>query len=154
MTVFECDKDSQGDWFAFFSSSFDLATGDIIYEDPEEGAAEFCIRQMGPFWDERRKDRKREHKFTVNPLTRSMERVSYYPDLDPELEAKENDDAWEYAITGFKNAFSAPGVEMECNRENILKLVDMPVFARFVQKVFLILSDVGIKQAGDKEENL
>lgn len=154
MTVFDCDKDSQGDWFAFFGSTFDPATGDIVFDDPEPDAAEFCIRSMGPFWDERRKGRKREHKFTLNPVTRQMERVSYYPDMDPEAEAQENDDAWEYAITGFKNAFSAPGVEMEYNRENILKLIEIPTFLRFVQKVFLVLSDVGVKAAGDKQENL
>ncbi len=154
MTVFDCEKDSQGDWFTFFDSTFDIGTGEITYEDPKPDAAEFCIRSMGPFWDKQRKGRKREHKFTLNPVTRAMERVSFYHDLDPELEAQENDDAWEYAITGFKNAFSAPGVEMECNRENVLKLIEIPAFARFVQKVFLILSDVGVKAAGDKETNL
>ena len=154
MTVFECDKDSQGDWFSFFNSKYDQETGEIVYDDPEEGAAEFRIRLMGPFWEERLKGRKREHKYVPNPRTRAMERVSFYPDLDPDTEAQGNDDAWEYAITGFKNAFSAPGVEMEYNRENILRLVDIPVFARFMSKVFLILDGAGIKQAEGKEENL
>lgn len=152
-TIFDCEKDSQGDWFAFFNSRFDQEAGEIVYDDPEEGAAEFCIRLMGPFWDKQRKGRKREHKMTLNTVTRGMDRVSFYPDLAPEKEAEENDAAWEYAITGFRNVFSAPDVEMECNRENILKLVDIPVFARFVQKVFLILDGAGIKQAETKGGN-
>ena len=73
MTLFDMEKGDQGDWFAFFSSKFDPATGEIIYDAPEENAAEFCIRNMAEFWEERRKGRKKEHKFVVNPLTRVME---------------------------------------------------------------------------------
>lgn len=153
MTVFNFDNGEQGDWFSFFSSHIDKTTGEIVYEPPEKGAAEFRIRSMGPFWDERRRDRKREHKMVLNPSTRQMERVSYYEDLPADQAARENDDAWDYAITGMKNAFSAPGVEIKCDRESKLKLIAMPVFLRFISRVFVIMSEAGVKQKEASEKN-
>lgn len=153
MTLFNLDKEDQGDWFQFFSSKFDPATGEVIYDKPEEGAAEFRIRNMAPFWEERFRGRKKQHKYVHNPVTRAMERVGHYDDL-PEDEAKrESDDAWDYAITGIKNAFSAPNVPIECTRENKLKLLDMPVFTRFIRRVFEIISEAGVKQKEDSEKN-
>lgn len=153
MTVFDFNKEEQGDWFAFFNSRFDPTTGELVYDPPEKDAAEFRIRSMGPFWDERRKDRKKDHKMVLNPATRAMERVGYYEDLPADQAAKENDDAWDYAITGIRNAFSAPGVEIKCDRESKLKLINMPVFLRFVSRVFVIMSEAGVKQKEASEKN-
>ena len=153
MTVFDLEKGEQGDWFPFFGSNFDPATGEIIYEKPEDGAAEFRIRGMGRFFEERQKDRKKEYKMVLNPSTRAMERVGWFEDLPPAEAKKESDDAWDYAITGMKDAFSGPGVAMECTMENKLKLLRMPVFLRYIQKVFQILSDAGIKRAEAVEKN-
>ena len=153
MTVFNLDKEDQGDWFEFFSSTFDPATGDVVYDKPEKGAAEFRIRSMAPFWEECMKGRKKEHKFVQNPATRAMERVSWPKELPPDEAQKENEDAWDYAITGIKNAFSAPGVPIDCNRENKLKFIDMPVFARFVRHVFEIISEAGVKHREASEKN-
>lgn len=153
MTLFNLDKEDLGDWFEFFSSKFDPATGEVIYDKPEEGAAEFRIRSMQPFWEERLGGRKKQHKFVQNPTTRAMERVSWYDDLPLDEQKKENDDAWDYAITGFKNAFSAPDVPLECTRENKLKLIAIPVFARFAKCVFEIISEAGVKQKEDSEKN-
>ena len=153
MTVFDFTKDDQGDWFSFFGSRLDTATGEIVYDKPEKGAAEFRIRLMGPFFEERRKGRKKEHKMVLNTITKAMERVSWFEDLPDDEAEKENGDAWDYAITGMKNAFSAPKVEIECNRENKLKMVDMPVFLRFINRVFVILSEAGVKQKDASEKN-
>jgi len=153
MTVFDLTKEEQGDWFAFFNSRFDQATGEIAYDPPEEGAAEFRIRLMGPFFDERRKGRKKDFKMVHNPVTRAMERVGYYEDLPPAQAAKENDDAWDYAITGIRNAFSAPGVKIECDRESKLKLLEMPVFVRFMNRVFVIMSEAGVQRKETAEKN-
>jgi hypothetical protein len=153
MTLFNLEKEDQGDWFAFFSSRFDPATGEVIYDKPEEGAAEFRIRNMQPFWEDIWEGRKKEHKMVVNPLSRSMERVGYYEDLPADEARKENDDAWDYSITGIKDAFSAPGVPIECTRENKLALIEMPVFVRFVRQVFEIISEAGVKQKEDSEKN-
>ena len=146
MTVFDIDKEEQGDWFPFFSSTVDPSTGEIVYDKPEKGAAEFRIRSMGPFWEERRKGRKKEHKMVLNPATRAMERVSYYENLPEDEAAKENEDAWDYAITGMNKAFSAPKVPIECTRESKLKLIRMPVFVRFITRVFMTLNESGVKQ--------
>jgi len=153
MTVFEFDKEEQGDWFLFFSSHVDPSTGEIVYDKPEEGAAEFRIRSMGPFWEERRKGRKKEYKMVLNPVTRAMERVGYYDDLPEDEAAKENEDAWDYAITGMKNAFSAPKVPIECTRESKLKLIRMPVFVRFITRAFMTLNESGVKQKEAAEKN-
>jgi len=153
MTVFNLDKEDLGDWFEFFSSKVDPSTGEVIYDKPEEGAAEFRVRDMSPFWEERLKDRKKEFKFVQNPTTRQMERVSWYADLPVDEQMKENDDAWEYSITGIRNAFSSPDVPIECTRENILKLKDIPVFARFMKRVFEIISEAGVKHKEASEKN-
>lgn len=153
MTVFEFDKEEQGDWFTFFTSRVEPSTGEIIYDPPEEGAAEFRIRSMQPFFEERRKGRKKESKMVLNPATRAMERVSWFEEPPEDEAQKENDDAWDYAITGIKNAFSTPGVPIECTRENKLKLIRIPVFLRFITRVFMMLSEAGIKQKEDAEKN-
>lgn len=153
MTVFELEKGDQGDWFTFFTSKVEPSTGEVVYDPPEEGAAEFRIRSMLPFFEERRKGRKRESKMVLNPATRSMERVSWFEELPEEEAQKEMDDAWDYAITGIKNAFSAPGVPIESSRESKLKLVRMPVFLRFMTRVFAMLNEAGIKHKEDAEKN-
>ena len=153
MTVFDFDKEEQGDWFTFFASRMEPSTGDIVYDVPEEGAAEFRIRSMQPFFEERRKGRKKESKMVVNPTTRAMERVTWWEDLPDDEAQKEADDAWDYAITGIKNAFASPGVPIECTRENKLKLIRMPIFLRFVTRVFMIINDAGVKQKEDSEKN-
>ena len=152
MTVFDLEKDAQGDWFPFFGSKFDPGTGDIAYENPEPDAAEFRIRSMTGFFEERRKNRTREYKMVLNPSTRTMERVGYYEDLPPDEAQKESDDAWDYAITGMKNA-EEDGAPMECTRKNKLRLVKAPIFLRYVQKVFQILADAGVKKAEESEKN-
>lgn len=153
MTLFNLDKEDLGDWFEFFNSRFDPATGEVIYDEPEEGAAEFRIRSMAPFWEERLSGRKKEHKFVQNPTTRAMERVSWPEELPADEAKKENEDSWDYAITGIKNAFSAPGVSIECTRENKLKLLKMSVFVRFINRVFQIISETEVKRKEDSEKN-
>jgi hypothetical protein len=155
MTVFDkAEKDQEGDWFPFFTSRYDPTTGEIIYDEPVEGAAEFCFRSPAPFWEERRKHRKREYKMVVNPTTRQMERVGYYPDLPFAEEIKERDDSWDYIITGMRNArWTEDGPEMDCTRENKLDLLKNAAFLRFANRVLQIITDTGIKAKEDAEKN-
>ena len=153
MTVFNLTKDEQGDWFTYFDSHVDPSTSETTYDVPVEGAAEFRIRNMAPFFEERHKGRKKEYKMILNPKTRAMERVGYYLDLPPEEAEKENQDAWDYAITGIRNAFSAPGKELKCTRENKLALIKIPAFMRFLFRVFQIISDTGVKAHEDAAKN-
>lgn len=154
MTVFEAGGKEQGDWFPFFTSKLDFQTGEIIYDQPVEGAAEFCFRDLMPFWEERLKDRKKEHKMVINPNTRAMERVSYYPDLPFEEAKKERDDSWDYAITGMRNArWSEEGPPMECTRENKIKLLKNSSFLRYANRVIQMLMETGVKQKEASEKN-
>jgi hypothetical protein len=139
---------AQGDWFAFFESRVDPASGEIVYDEPKPDAAEFCIRSLQPFWEERLGGRKREYKFVNNPKSHGMERVGYYPDLSYEETKKERDDALDYAITGIRNAKWAEGTDIECTRDNKLKLRKIPAFDRFLGRVWQILDSAGVK---DKE---
>jgi len=153
MTLFDLEKEDMGDWYTFFSSKVDQASGEVVYDEPEEGAAEFRIRSVAKFWEERRAKRKKEYKMVLNPSTRQMERVGYYEDLPPAQEKKENEDSWDYAITGIRNAFSAPDVPIECNRENKLKLLEIPVFIRFAGRVFQMMAETGITEKETSEKN-
>ena len=152
MTVFEEAKE-QGDWFQFFTSKHDLATGEIVYDAPEEGAAEFCFRNPSSFWEEQRKGRKKEYKMVVNPLSKAMERVGYYPDLSIEEAMKERDDSWDFVITGMRNArWTENGPEMECTRENKLKLLKNSSFLRYANRVIEIVTETGIKTKEEEEK--
>lgn len=150
---FDLNKAAEGDWFPFFESEVDMATGEITYHDPKPDAEEFCIRSMTEFYEERRKNRKKEYKMVHNPINRQMERVGYYADISPEDEKKESEDAWDYAITGWKNVCSAPGKEIVCNRENKLKFIKIPMFMRYVTRVFQILNGEAIKAKEEIEKN-
>ena len=99
--VFDLEKAEQGDWFSFFDSTVDPSTGEISYHSPEQDAPEFCIRSMTPFYEERRRLRKKVSTMAVNPVTRVMERVT-----SPEVQSFEEDwqeaqDGWDYAIVDF-----------------------------------------------------
>lgn len=148
------DLDSlQGEWFPFFGSHIDLATGEIVYDDPVADAR-VQIRSMAPFIEERMAKRKKTVEHVLNPKTRTMERIAYYPDMTPGEERDERDDVWDYVITGiegFKD--SKTGKVIDCTRENKLKLMKVPVFDRFVARCFQILGNSGIKEQEELEKN-
>jgi hypothetical protein len=150
---FDCNEATQGDWFQFFESRVDPSTGEVKYDDPKPDAAEFCIRSTQPFWEELIGKRKKESKMVVNPQTRSMERVSYYPDQTYEELLKGREDAIDYAITGIKNAKWADGSVIECTRENKLKLRKIPAFERFLKRAWELLDSSGIKTKEEQGKN-
>lgn len=127
-------KEDQGDWFKFQSSHFDAEKNEFVFDDPEPDAAEFCFRSMIPFFTERLKARKRVVEHVLNPQTRAMERISYYPDPTPEEQKKEQADAQDYMITGIRKAFWGEGKPVEMTREDKLKLFLDPQFDRFAGK--------------------
>jgi hypothetical protein len=152
MTIFEQVKD-QGDWFPFFESKVDIQTGEIIYSVPTEGAAEFCFRSPAPFWQECQKDRVKEFRMVVNPQTRQMERVGYFQDLPAEAEQAERDAAWDYSITGIRNAFWEDGSPIECTPENKQKLLKNTAFLRYANRVLQLLLETGVKVRESSEKN-
>ena len=151
---FDIDKEASGEWFDFFESRADVSTGEIIYDDPEDGAAEFCIRHPGPFFEKQLNATKKESKMVLNPKTRQMEHVSFYPDLPPEEAQREREDVVDYSIVDWRNAKRPDGSEIECNRENKLKMKKIPVFDRFLGRVWEILESAGVKHKEDSEKNL
>ena len=149
--TFNLDE-ATGDWFEFFESRIDIRTGDITYDDPKPGTGRVCIRDMGPFWRERLRSRKKKFEFVRNPSTRAMERVEYY-DQTPEEEAKEREDAFDYAITDFDNFFDAKGKPIKCTRENKIRLIAIPVFDRFLTRCFELQQNASKIQAKAAEKN-
>ncbi len=147
--LFQLGKAAQGDWFSYFESHFDTATGEIVYDDPKPGAAEFCVRSVRTFFEEKNKGRKRESKMVLNPSTRAMERVTYFPDRSPEEEEKINDDAWDFAIVGVRKN----GEAIDCSRADKLELIKIPMFLRFITRVFQILHGEAEKIKAASEKN-
>lgn len=130
---FDLDQDG-GEWFNFFDSHIDASTGEIVCHDPVPDAR-VQIRNPTPFLMELLSKRKRKTEYVHNPKSRSMERLSFNDELTfAELKA-EREDVWDYAITGFENfKDSKTGQEIACTRENKIKLMQNPVFDRFIAR--------------------
>lgn len=143
---------TEGEWFPFFKSTIDLVTGNIIYEDPVNDAR-VRLRPMAPFLEERLNNRVKSVEHVLNPKTRSMERISYYPELSPEQEQKERDDVWDYVITGLDGFKDRSGKEIECTRENKIKLMKVPIFERFISRCFQIMANSGISESEELVKN-
>lgn len=150
---FDLEANSQGEWFQFFSSRIDPASGDVIY-DPPSGDARVKIRSVRPFFEERMAGRKLQHETVYNPKTRAMERISYSPPLSPEEAKEQREDSFDYAIVDFQNfKDSKTGAMIACTRENKLKLMRLPVFDRFVARCQELLDASGIKDKEEAEKN-
>ena len=144
---------AQGEWFTFFTSHIDPQSGEPKYDAPD-GDARVKIRSIGPFVEERMMKRKKVFENVLNPKTRSMERLGYYPELSADEQKAERDDMWDYAILDFENFTDAKtGDEIPCNRDNKLKMMRLPVFDRFVARCQQLLSEAGIKAKADAEKN-
>lgn len=124
---------STGQWFEFFGSSINQATGEIVYEKPS-GVARVQMRSTAPFMEERLKKQKRKFDLALNPKTRQMERVPYFEEQPFEQLIAETDDMYDYAILaleGFRN--KKTGKPIDCTRENKIALRRNEVFRRFFE---------------------
>jgi hypothetical protein len=144
--LLDLEAQEQGEWFQFFTSHIDEATGEVIYDEPSPDAR-VKIRSMVPFIEERLASRKRQYEHVLNPKTRSMERISYYPEMTPEENRKDREDTWDYVIQGLEGfADKKTGKEIACTRENKIKLMKLPVFDRFVARCLQLLSSSGVEE--------
>jgi hypothetical protein len=144
---------SSGEWFNFFSSHIDPVTGEPVYEEPVKDAR-VQIRSIAPFIEERMAKRKKSFEHIYNPKTRSMERMSFFPDLSPEEQKAERDDLWDYAIVALENfKDSKTGKVIACTRENKLALMKLPVFDRFVARCQQLISSAGVKEKEETVKN-
>jgi len=155
MTIFNDNgtSENQGVWFKFQTSHFDFEQRENVFDPPAPDAAEFCIRSLVPFFSERLKTRKKKSEFIFNPSTRAMERISYYPDPTPEEIQKEQEDAWDYLITGIKNAKWADGKPIECNRADKIKLMKIEQFDLFIGHCLRVLAGSEKSEAEAVEKN-
>lgn len=149
------NRDDEGTWFKFFTSSVDATTGEIIYDDPLEDAAEFRIRSSKKFYEGKLDTRKWESSMVLNPKTRRMEKVTSLKELSTNEIKKELEDLYDFAITGIRNAFwDEEGKEpIECTKEDKAKLKDIGVFDRFLNRAWQIIEEQEVGAVGKIEKN-
>jgi len=144
---------SQGEWFPFFGSHIDQATGDVVYHDPEPDARA-QIRSTAPFFELKLKGRERRREHVFNPKSRGMDRITYFKDQTVEEQMVELDEMYDYAITeleGFKD--KRTGKVIDCTRENKALLRHNEVFNRYFNRCQQILHGSSIKDKEDAEKN-
>jgi hypothetical protein len=144
---------TQGEWFQFVNSTIDLNTGEITYDEPVSDAR-VQVRSIIPFIEERLSKRKRLIEHIYNPKSRAMERLPYYEELTFEQAKKEREDTWDYCIIGLENfKDSKTGQEIACTRENKIKLMQNPVFDRFIARCLQMIASSGAKAKEESEKN-
>ena len=83
-----------------------------------------------------------------------MDRVSYYPDQTAKEKEEELQDAYDYMITGMKNArWEEDGPVMECTRENKLALRKNEQFDRWAAKCMKTLAEDEQREMEASEKN-
>ena len=148
--LLDLESQEQGEWFQWFSSHIDEATGDIVYDDPSPDAR-VKIRSMAPFIEERVSTRKRQYEHVVNPKTKQMERIPYYKDLSFDELKKEREDTWDYIIQGLEGFVDKKTrKEITLTRENKIKLMKLPIFDRFIARCLQMLSSSGVEEQETK----
>ncbi len=146
---FDIDKQTAGEWFPFFGSEV-LEDGTIRYFLPNQEAGKFQIRQATvEILDIIKKETQgtRRVDFVPNPKTRQMERVVSF-DQTPEQEKKEREMLWDYIIMGWEGIKDGKENEIAVTTENKMKLLNIPVFMRFLSRCLEILG--GQSEATEK----
>ena len=137
-----------GEWFTFFTSEI-KEDGQIVYNKPENDAAQVCLRVA----DEETIDKIRgttrtiKKEFVYNPKTRAMERV-VYEEQTPEQSREERRLTWDHAIVAWKGILDLEGNEIPCTVDNKMKLMGNPQFLRFVGRCLQLIS--GAAQDAEK----
>ena len=131
----------EGDWFPWCESSVDVPTGATIFEEPKEGAVEFCVRSPLAYWEEIAKGRKKESSFVLNTGSRRMEKVTSDVPLTPEQEKEQGEGMWKHCLLGSRKQ----GESIPLSDDDKLVLSRVPKFQRFAKRVFDILSGEAAK---------
>lgn len=143
----------QGEWFTFFGSEI-KEDGTIVYLEPEPKAGRVSLRVADPETIEsiHSQTRKKISEFVYNPKTRQMERVTYF-DQTPEQETKERSLLWDYAIVDWEKLLDKAGKPIPVTLENKLKLMNNPMFARFIGRCLQLMTNVAAERKEDLEKN-
>lgn len=143
---FDLDSGSKGDWFPFVGSTIngsdEKGEPKIEYLEPEKDAGRVKVRLADSEQMDRihGQTRKKVSEYVHNPKTRQMERVFSF-EQTPEQERRERELTWDYAIEDWENILDGQGQPIPCTPENKLKMMNIPVFARFISRCIQILSD-------------
>lgn len=150
---FDLTQGAKGEWFPFFGSEI-TPGGETNYLDPEPGAGRVCLRiaDADTLTQIHAQTRKRKSEFVLNPQTRKMERVNYF-DQSADQEEKEREMIWDHAIVDWENILDANGAPIPCTLENKLKLLSIPVFARFIGRCLQLLGEQNAEKQADAEKN-
>jgi hypothetical protein len=149
---FDLESGSKGEWFPFFGSKLKSdGSGEYEFLDPEpdSGKVKIRIADMEEVEKIHAVTRKRVSDNVFNPKTRSMERLVYV-DQTPEQEKKEREMIWDYAIEDWEGILDAKGKPIPCTLENKMKLMNIPVFARFIGRCLQLLTEKGDVQNLEK----
>jgi len=151
--IFNLEK-TDGDWFDFFESTIDLATGEIKYDDPKPGTGKACLRSARKLILEQTSKRKKTSEIVLNPKSRTMERIEYYKSQSAEEAQKDADDRIDYMITDLKDFFDGKKKPIECTRENKILLAKVPVFDRFLARCMELQLNASAVQTEKEGKNL
>lgn len=150
--IFDLDKLNEGEWFPYFDSKIN-DKGEVVYDDPSPSAGRVRIRDITPLMEKQVANKKRISEFTLNPLTRQMDRVTYFEDQTIDQVRQERDDVWDYAILAWEDFYDVKGSPIECNRENKLLLMRIPAFDRFMARCLQLLGNTAAKAEKEQEKN-
>ena len=145
---------AEGEWFDYFESHVDQGTNDIIYQDPIPNGPRVQIRNSAPFIEEALKKREQVVDRVFNPKTRAMDRIVHLKDISIAEMIAQNDDEYDYAITGiegFKN--KKTGEIVACTQGNKAALRRNEMFSRFYDRCQKILRGEKADQAKAAEKN-
>jgi len=134
MLVFDLKNAGSGEWFPFFGSEI-KPDGDVVYFDPEPNTGKMQLRVAdSDVMDKIQKEtRTKKVEHIPNPKSRGMERIEYF-DQTPEQAKLERELIWDHAIENWEDKapfLNADGSPIERTIENKLKLMAIPVCARF-----------------------
>lgn len=150
---FDVDKIHTGSWFTFFKSEVD-DDGNIKYFDPEKNAGKVQIRVVDPETLEKIQETTREEaaEFRNNKKTRQLERVVFFKQTNDQKKA-EREAIWDHVIVSWEGILDSKGNEIPCTLENKMKLMAIPLFARFVARCLELIGVNEIEEKKAKTKN-
>ncbi len=145
---FELDT-GKGESFQFFRSEQD-DDGNVKYFDPDP--AEPCrvvLRLADPDVLEGiyKQTRTKVVERVLNPKSKAMERLKDFDQTDEQVKL-ERQLIWDHAIVSWEGVLDAKGVVVECTTENKMKMMNIPLFARFISRCLSLISGEAV---GKKE---
>jgi len=147
---FELDLD-KGEWFPFFKSEIQ-EDGEPKFFDPEpDEPCRVKLRLADSDFVESMQSQTRKEvvERVLNPKTRQMERLKDF-DQTPAQRKKEREMIWDYAIMDWEGVLDVNEKVVECNLENKMLMMNVPIFARFVSRCLQMISG----EAASKKEVL